>query len=73
MKEVLVGLREDQDRELRELAKANGASRAKLIRDAIDDFLGRRRLKDAVDESFGLWGDKTTDGLAYERAIRNEW
>ena len=73
MKEVLVGLREDQERELKQLAKAQRASRAALIRRAIDDFLERRRTPPEVDEAFGLWGDKAGDGLSYQRAIRDEW
>lgn len=47
-------------------------SRAALIRDAIGDFLRRRRIP-AEDEAFGLWGAGKIDGLAYQRKVRSEW
>lgn len=72
MKEVLVGIREDQEQALQELVKRRKSSRAALIRDAIDRML-KEEQPAPLEESFGAWGDKTGDGLAYERAIREEW
>jgi len=72
MREILVGITEDQVRELNRLAKRERASRAALVRQAIDALLAERRAA-RDDEAFGLWGDRTGDGLAYERAIRDEW
>jgi metal-responsive CopG/Arc/MetJ family transcriptional regulator len=54
------------------LATEAKRSRAALIRDAISDFLRRRRAP-AEDEAFGLWGDRKVDGLAYQRKVRSEW
>ncbi len=72
MREILVGIREDQELELSRLSKRERSSRAALIREAIDALLARKRA--ALDEeAFGLWGDRTGDGLTYERRIRGEW
>ena len=72
MREILVGVTEDQVRELNRLAKRERSSRAALIRQAIDALLTKKESA-PDDEAFGLWGDRTGDGLAYERAIRDEW
>jgi hypothetical protein len=72
MREILVGIRDDQDRELKRMAEGSGSSRAALIRDAIDKLISNRRGK-AGEDAFGLWGDTGQDGLAYEREIRSEW
>jgi len=47
-------------------------SRAALIRQAIDDYLARRRSKQEGD-AFGLWGKRKVDGLAYQKKVRGEW
>jgi predicted transcriptional regulator len=72
MREILVGIREDQERELSRLARASGTSRAALIRRAIDGMLGEETRSTEAD-AFGLWGKADQDGLAYEREMRGEW
>ena len=72
MREILVGIREDQERALNQLSKQERASRAALIREAIDALLAHKRSADDA-EAFGLWGNRTGDGLDYERRIRDEW
>ena len=69
---TLVDIGDTQLRELDELSKAETKSRAALIREAIDDFLARRRNKHEGD-AFGLWGKQKIDGLAYQKKVRNEW
>ncbi len=71
MREILVGIREDQEQELNRLAKSRRSSRAALIREAIDRLLSSRGAP-VGDEAFGLWGSGT-DGLAYQREMRGEW
>ncbi|WP_305320161.1 ribbon-helix-helix protein, CopG family [Bradyrhizobium sp.] len=61
-----------QLRELDELSKQEKRSRAALIREAIDDFLAKRRRKHESD-AFGLWGTRKADGLVYQNRLRNEW
>jgi predicted transcriptional regulator len=69
---TLVDIGDQQIKALDELARKEDKSRAALIRAAIDDFLSKHRAK-LVADSFGLWGDRKTDGLAYQEEIRGEW
>jgi predicted transcriptional regulator len=69
---TLVDLGEAQVQALDELAKAERQSRAALIRQAIDDFLAKRRGRQ-LDNAFGLWGDRKQDGLDYQEKLRREW
>jgi predicted transcriptional regulator len=54
------------------LAKAEKRSRASIVREAIDDYLARRRGR-ARKDAFGLWGNHKVDGLDYQRKIRGTW
>jgi metal-responsive CopG/Arc/MetJ family transcriptional regulator len=69
---TLVDLGDSQIQELDELSKEERRSRAALIREAIDDFLTKRRSKHVAD-AFGLWGKRKVDGLVYQEKVRNEW
>jgi predicted transcriptional regulator len=51
------------------LAKSKKASRARLIREAIDMYL-TQTSQDPVDAGFGIWAE---DGVAYQRRLRDEW
>ena len=69
---ALVDLRDSQLRALDRLAKRLDRSRAALIREAVDDYLGRN---DPVgdDEAFGAWGAGAVEGLSYQERARAEW
>jgi Ribbon-helix-helix protein, copG family len=54
------------------LAAEAKRSRASLIREAVADFLRRKRVA-PEDEAFGLWGKGKVDGLAYQLKARSEW
>jgi metal-responsive CopG/Arc/MetJ family transcriptional regulator len=69
---TLVDVGDTQLQELDELSKEEKRSRAALIREAIDDFLAKRRSKHEGD-AFGLWGEHKIDGLVYQEKVRNEW
>ena len=69
---ALVDLVEAQVAALDRLAKRQDRSRAALIREAVDDYLGRHGL-DGEDEAFGSWGKDTVDGLAFQERARSEW
>jgi metal-responsive CopG/Arc/MetJ family transcriptional regulator len=69
---TLVDVGDSQLQELDQLSKQEKRSRAALIREAIDDFLARRRSQQQGD-AFGLWGRHKIDGLAYQEKVRNEW
>lgn len=68
---TLVDLGDAQIRALDELSKREKTSRAALIRKAVEDFLAMRRPR--PEAAFGLWGDRKTDGLAYQQKVRGEW
>ncbi len=72
MRDILVGIREDQEQALKREAKRRKSSRAALIREAIDKLLSARQAGGS-DEAFGLWGAKAQDGLSYQQEIRSEW
>jgi len=69
---TLVEVGDTQIRELDALSKEEKRSRAALIREAIDDYLARRRKKHEGD-AFGLWGKRKMDGLVYQEKVRREW
>jgi metal-responsive CopG/Arc/MetJ family transcriptional regulator len=69
---TLVDLGDTQIQALDELSKKQKRSRAALIRQAIDDFLGKHRGEQEGD-AFGLWGKRKVDGLAYQEKVRGEW
>ncbi len=69
---TLVDIPEADVRALEDLGRQRRVSRAKIIRQALREFLvknGRAEL----DEAFGLWSDHAEDGLEYQRRIRSEW
>ncbi len=71
---TLIDLGDPQVKALDGLAKADKRPRAALIRDAVEDYLAKRTAPaNALDEAFGLWGDRTIDGLAYQQRMRDEW
>lgn len=69
---TLIDVGDSQIRELDELSKEEKRSRAALIREAIDDYLAKRRMK-LEDDAFGLWGKRKIDGLVYQEKVRKEW
>jgi metal-responsive CopG/Arc/MetJ family transcriptional regulator len=69
---TIVYIQNDQLKELARLSKADGRSRASLIRDAITAYIEKRMAKKEV-RGFGLWKDHPVDGVEYQRKIRSEW
>jgi len=69
---ILADLGDRQLRALDELAKQKKVSRAALIRLAVDNLLVKHR-NDRQSDAFGLWGDRTVDGLVYQEKLRGEW
>jgi metal-responsive CopG/Arc/MetJ family transcriptional regulator len=69
---TLVDLGETQVQALDELAHKEKRSRAAVIRQAIDEYLLRRRKHEELD-AFGLWGERKVDGLVYQEQVRSEW
>jgi predicted transcriptional regulator len=69
---TLVDLSDRQVAALEELSKRERRSRAALIRQAIEDYLAKRRSQQESD-AFGLWGERKVDGLTYQKKVRSEW
>lgn len=69
---TLIDLVDTQVEALDLAAKQEKRSRASLIREAVDDYLAKRRATSA-DDAFGIWRDRNIDGLAYQRSLRDEW
>jgi predicted transcriptional regulator len=69
---TLVDLVDAQVEALDRLAKQKDRSRASLVREAVDDYLGKHCLE-SEDEAFGLWSRTATEGLAYQEKARSEW
>ena len=68
----MVDLTDRQVAALDALSKSEERSRAALIRQAIDDYLAKRRSQQESD-AFGLWGERKVDGLTYQNKVRDEW
>ena len=69
---TIIELPEPDRRELDELCRREGISRAEAVRRAVAGYLRQHRAP--PDEAlFGLWRGRDREGLAYEDAIRAEW
>jgi hypothetical protein len=74
MGRFLVDIPEDDVARLDALAKAEGKSRAAVLRQAVANYIASEsRL--GFEKYFGLWErhGSTVDGLDYERKLRGEW
>ena len=69
---TIINLADDQVRQLAEVCRREGVSRAEVIRRAVTYYLDAQCLLDRED-AFGLLRDRRIDGLEYERRQRREW
>lgn len=74
MPRFLVDIPDDDLARLDALAKAQGRSRAAVIRDAVAEHIAAS-TKDWLEAGFGLWAKYgfTEDGLEYQNRLREEW
>lgn len=70
----LADIPDDDVQWLDAVARAEGKSRAAVIRDAVAAFR-HRDDKAGMEKYFGLWErhGSSIDGLDYERKLRDEW
>jgi len=54
------------------MAKEEKRSRSALIRQAVDDYLDKKK-SEPDGEAFGLWSKRGARGLTFQRRIRGEW
>lgn len=69
---TLVDIPDRELREITELSRRRKLSRAALIREAVAAYLAEHR-RAQKQNAFGLWGERKTDGLAYQDRLRSEW
>lgn len=74
MARFLVDIPEEDLARLDAMAKAEGKSRAAVLREAVAEFIAAES-KQGFEKYFGLWErhGSTVDGLDYERQLRGEW
>ena len=74
MARFLVDIPEEDVARLDALAKAEGKSRAAVLREAVADYIAVESQQ-GFEKYFGLWErhGSTVDGLDYERKLRGEW
>ncbi len=69
---TLVDLPEPDVQALDEIGRRRRVSRAKVIRQAVGEYLARNAVGE-IDAGFGLWRDQAVDGLEFQRKAREEW
>ena len=67
---MTISLPDEQAKRLAELCRDEGISRAEAVRRAVDRYLAVHRHRGEV---FGIWRGRVTEGLAFERLLREEW
>lgn len=69
---TIIDLPDAQLEQLNLFALQEKISRAELIRRAVADYL-QRYAAVTHDEAFGLWQQRSEEGLAYQQRLREEW
>lgn len=74
MARFLVDVPEEDVARLDAMARAEGKSRAAVLREAVSSYIAAES-KQGFEKYFGLWErhGSTVDGLDYERQLRGEW
>ncbi|MGL4426374.1 MAG: ribbon-helix-helix protein, CopG family [Alphaproteobacteria bacterium] len=72
MTRVLIDLPEKQLKKLDEIAVSEHASRAAVVRTAIDAFLQKKR-QTRMEDSFGLLKGIPLNALEVQKKLRDEW
>ena len=68
---TIVDIPSEQLQQLTELCRREDLSRAEAVRRAIALLLEKQSGQ--PDSAFGLWKGRGTDGVTYQRALRDEW
>ena len=69
---TLVDIPEEDLKALTQLGRRRRASRARVIRQAVREYLARHAVESA-DEAYGLWRGQGVDGLEHQQRLRSEW
>lgn len=69
---TIIEVPEEMVRNLDKIGNQQRKSRAAVIREAIQLYLGTKDLRNA-EAAFGLWRRKPREGVAYQEQLRSEW
>lgn len=70
---TIIDVPDEVIRSLDTISAAENRSRASVVREALAEYLTRKRAP-ASDEAFGLWkGKDAKDGLMFQQDLRDEW
>ena len=69
---TIIELNDDMIEELKTICDSTGESRTSVIREAVVEYLAKRRPQN-LDSVFGLWKDDKRDALEIEDELRSEW
>ncbi|MDE2710774.1 MAG: ribbon-helix-helix domain-containing protein [Acidobacteriota bacterium] len=67
---MTISLPDEQAKRLAELCRDEGISRAEAVRRAVNRYLAHHRQR---EDAFGMWRGRATEGLVFERPLREEW
>jgi hypothetical protein len=71
MGRIFVDLPQSCVEELNAIAAAEKLSLAEVIRRALADYAKAHRP--VAGDAFGIWKDRSVDGLSYQEEARSEW
>jgi metal-responsive CopG/Arc/MetJ family transcriptional regulator len=73
---TIIELTDEQVERLKAISEREGLSRAAIVREAVDEYLGKKsdeEFERALSAVFGMWKDRGIDGVEYQRQLRAEW
>ncbi|WP_341757649.1 MULTISPECIES: ribbon-helix-helix protein, CopG family [unclassified Candidatus Tisiphia] len=71
---TIVDIPDKQIEILDQLSKRKKVSRAEIVRQALDNYIGSyNKSKENYRMAFGIWKGKNIDSLLYQQKLRDEW
>lgn len=71
---TIVEIPDKQIEILDQLSKRKKVSRAEIVRQALDNYIGSyNKSKEDYRMAFGIWKGKNIDSLLYQQKLRDEW
>ena len=71
---TIVDIPDAQIKILDNLSKKKKLSRAKIIRQALTNYITNcTKSQKGYESAFGLWKDKKIDSVVYQQKLRGEW
>lgn len=74
MTKILLEIEDSKLNSLDLIVAKNNWTRSQAIRYAIEYLLEKEKKdSDISEKAFGLWSNKSIDGLEYQKKLRDEW